>query len=125
SYATSDGTATAGSDYTAASGVLNFAVGQVNATFTITILNDSAIEGPETIFVTLSNPTGSTIPFQAVATVTIDDDDDISPTFQEGANSYTGTQDTYIWAASPGVGQDSPFQYGVDFDEGNFPLWGL
>jgi hypothetical protein len=58
-YATSDGTATAGQDYTAASGTLSWAAGDESAkTFTVPILNDTTAEGAETIQLTLSNPTG-------------------------------------------------------------------
>src|SRR5262249_40058565 len=46
-YATSNGSATAGSDYTAASGTLTFAIGDTSKTFTIPITNDTAVEDPE------------------------------------------------------------------------------
>ncbi|HKE60428.1 MAG TPA: Calx-beta domain-containing protein, partial [Pyrinomonadaceae bacterium] len=73
-YATSDGTATAGSDYTATSGTLNFADGELSKTFTIPILDDDIFEGNETINVTLSNPTGGpTLGTPATAVVTIND----------------------------------------------------
>src|SRR5262249_42554006 len=57
-YATSDGTATAGSDYTASSGTLNFAVGETSKTFTVPIIDDTTVEGDETVNLMLSNPTG-------------------------------------------------------------------
>src|SRR5262249_4675679 len=40
-FETSNGTATAGSDYTATSGTLNFAAGETSQTFTIAILDDT------------------------------------------------------------------------------------
>ena len=76
SYATSNGTATAGSDYTATSGTLTFAVNQTTKTFTIPITNDTAVEGNETINLTLSNPTGgAALGAQSTAQVTISDND--------------------------------------------------
>ena len=55
SYATQDGTATAGSDYTAASGSLTFNAGDTSQTVEITVLTDSDEEGQETLTLTLSN----------------------------------------------------------------------
>jgi Tol biopolymer transport system component len=54
-YATSDGTAQAGSDYIAASGTLNFVAGQLTQTFTVHISDDALTEGGETINLALSN----------------------------------------------------------------------
>ena len=59
SYATSNGTATAGSDYTATSGTLSWANGDTaNKTFSVPIIDDSVYEGNETVNLTLSSPTG-------------------------------------------------------------------
>jgi hypothetical protein len=58
-YATSDGTATAGTDYTAAAGTLTFGVGETVKTFTVPITDDADPEGVETLNVTLSNPSPS------------------------------------------------------------------
>ena len=60
-YATSDGTATAGADYTAASGTLSFSAGETSKTVTVTVLNDAHDEGSETMTLTLSNATGAVI----------------------------------------------------------------
>ena len=60
-YATSDGAATAGDDYTAASGTLNFGVGDTRRTVTVTILDDTVEDGGETFKLTLSNPAGAYI----------------------------------------------------------------
>jgi len=57
-FATSDDTAIAGLDYTTTNGTLTFLPGQTTATFTVPILNDSLVEGPDTVNLTLSNPTG-------------------------------------------------------------------
>src|SRR5436309_3046821 len=58
-YATSDGTATAGQDYTAVSGTLSWADGdEGRKAILIPIVNDSIVEGSETVHLTLSAPTG-------------------------------------------------------------------
>jgi predicted extracellular nuclease/Ca2+-binding RTX toxin-like protein len=73
-YATADGTALAGSDYTATSGTLSFADNQTTATVTVAINNDGTPELNETLFLNLSNPTGVTIADgQAVGTIQNDD----------------------------------------------------
>jgi streptogramin lyase len=60
-YATADGTAVAGSDYAAASGMLTFAPGQTTRTILVPTLDDHISEPTETYFVKLSNPVGATI----------------------------------------------------------------
>jgi len=56
-YETSNGTATAGSDYEATSGTLTWIDGETSSkTFTVTITDDSTTEGNETVNLTLSNP---------------------------------------------------------------------
>ncbi|MBF0212767.1 MAG: DUF4347 domain-containing protein, partial [Magnetococcales bacterium] len=60
-YATSNGTATAGSDYASASGTLTFAPGEVLKTFNVTISGDTTSESTETFTATLSNPGNATL----------------------------------------------------------------
>jgi Calx-beta domain/RTX calcium-binding nonapeptide repeat (4 copies) len=74
SYATADGTATGGSDYTATSGTLVFAPGQTSKTVAVPILGDTAYEADETFTLTLSNPVNATLG-TATATGTITNDD--------------------------------------------------
>jgi uncharacterized delta-60 repeat protein len=57
-YATSDGTAKAGTDYSAASGTLQFAAGETSKTINIAIIDDGLVEGDELLGVALSNATG-------------------------------------------------------------------
>lgn len=73
---TSDGTATAGSDYVPLSETLTFAPGETEKTLTVQIINDDVLEPAETFHLTLSGPTGnSTLGGQSSATLTIGDDD--------------------------------------------------
>ena len=60
-YATQDGTAVAGSDYTAASGTLQFDPGMTSHTIRVAVLNDTAVEPPETFAVELSDPVRATL----------------------------------------------------------------
>ncbi|MCY4129552.1 MAG: fibronectin type III domain-containing protein [Gammaproteobacteria bacterium] len=75
-YATSDDTATAGVDYTAASGTLSFATGDTSKTLEVTIANDDHDEGAETFTLTLSQPSGAgSYLADATATGTIENSD--------------------------------------------------
>lgn len=58
-YETMNGTALAGSEYTAAKGTLTFSSGETQKTFTIPITNNSSIEGMKTVNLSLKNPTGA------------------------------------------------------------------
>jgi hypothetical protein len=73
--ACSDGTATGGSDYVAASGVLTFTPGITIQTFDVDILGDIQKEGDETAILTLSNPCNAILGPNNPATLTIVDDD--------------------------------------------------
>jgi hypothetical protein len=75
-YATSDGSATAGSDYTAGTGTLTFDEGVTSQSFSVAILDDELVEGDEAFNVTLSNVVGgASLGTPATANVTITDDD--------------------------------------------------
>ena len=79
-YATSNDTALHPSDYTSTSGSLNWADGDVTAkTFAVTIVDDSDPESSERFNVTLSNAQTASLGTPSNATVTITDDDDITP----------------------------------------------
>ncbi len=58
-YATADGTATAGEDYTATGGTLVFAPGETEQTVSVAILDDAVDEGKEHFLLRLSNPQGA------------------------------------------------------------------
>ena len=87
-YATADGTATAGADYTAGSGTLTFRAGTTTATIDVPILDDSTGEEPETFTVTLSNATRARLS-ASFATGTIADDDDSTITDPVGPGNST------------------------------------
>ena len=73
-YATADGTATAGSDYTAVSGTASFPVGETAVVVTVPVLGDTVEEGDETLTLSLSNAVGAPIAFgQGRGTIRNDD----------------------------------------------------
>jgi len=76
-YAASNGSATAGLDYTPQSGTITFVDGDTNSkTFTVPIIDDLLIEGNETVILSLSNPTGNAaLGPQSTAELTIIDND--------------------------------------------------
>jgi hypothetical protein len=73
-YATADGTATAGSDYTTTSGTLVFAPGETSKTIAVPIVGDTTVEPDESFTLTLSTPVNATLG-TASATGTITNDD--------------------------------------------------
>jgi len=91
-YATSSGTATAGTDYVSTSGTLNWPDGDsADKTITVGIRNDTTDESDETFTVTLSNPSaGTALGSNASATVTIADDDAPSGGGQAGSGRRGG-----------------------------------
>jgi len=74
SYATSNGTATAGTDYAAGSGTVMFAPGVTSRTVAVAVNGDADVESDETFAVTLSDALGATIA-DATAVGTIVNDD--------------------------------------------------
>ncbi len=94
-YATGNNTATAGSDYGAVSGRLDFAVGEVSKSFSVAITNDVLAEGNESLNVTLSAPIGAGLGTNRNAVVIITDDD-AAPTLKVAfsAVSYSKNEST-------------------------------
>jgi hypothetical protein len=74
-FATADGTAKAGTDYTATSGDLTFAPGQTSKSVPVTIRGDATKEAAETFSLKLSGPTADYTLKTAVGTGTITNDD--------------------------------------------------
>ena len=75
-YATSDGTATAGADYTATSGTLTFDPGETTQTVSVPVLDDAVDDPGETMTLTLSNAVNAQIA-DATATGTINNSDQL------------------------------------------------
>jgi hypothetical protein len=76
-YGTSSGTAIAGTDFTAVSGILNFADGETSKTISVPLIDDAIFEGDVNAWftVSLSNPTGGANLGTASIAVSIADND--------------------------------------------------
>jgi hypothetical protein len=100
----SNGTATAGKDYNSTPITVNFASGETEKTLAIPIFDDTLVENPETINITLTNPTGgATLGAQNTATLTILDND-ISLQFSQPTFSVTeGATEAEITVTRSGV----------------------
>jgi hypothetical protein len=89
-YATSDGTAEAGTDYPAMSGTLTYADGvSGNQTISIPITDDGTVELAEAFTVTLSNVSGATLGANSSATVNIVNDSAALPITDGNAQRIT------------------------------------
>ncbi len=118
-YATSNGTATAASDYASATGTLTFAPGETTKTIQVTVNGDTAVEGNETVNLTLSSPTGATIADgSAVGTITNDDVAVVVPTLtvadatvaegNSGTKVMTFTVTLFLGCQQRGDGRPTP-----------------
>ena len=110
-YATSNGTATAGADYTATSGSLTIAAGATTATFNVAVLADSLNEADETVTLTLSGVSSSTATISdATGTLTITNESgnddppsvDFNTTSSNGAESASSKALTVDLSAASG-----------------------
>ena len=101
-YASANQTATAGTDYQAASGTISFAPGVLTRTVSIGVLGDTAVETDETFVVSLSGAVGATLADgQAVGTISDDDAPSLARTelghgsaLWEDASAATGAAGT-------------------------------
>ena len=74
SYATANGTATAGSDYIAASGTGSFAPGEVEKPVVVLVIGDTVDETQETFFLDISNVQNATVSSNRGNGFIVDDD---------------------------------------------------
>ena len=104
-YATADGTATAGVDYTATSGSVVLRRGTINTFIAVPVLNDAVEDDGETFTLTLSNVSGAEIA-----------DGEAVGTIRDGAAEPVRPVSTGpLWSADMSV---------VDFGNGSIGAWG-
>lgn len=80
-WVSSNGSASSGNDYTAASGTISFAAGETSKTISIATIDDGMVESSETMTVTLSSPSPGATIGSATGTGTINDNDLTPPSF--------------------------------------------
>ena len=113
-YATMDGTAVEGSDYTAASGTLTFSPGTTSRTIRVSTREDQAKEPDEERFtVVLSNPDGAEIDV-GTATGTITDDDEAALPSLRIEDTTVEEGDTASFTVKLSVQSDDPVT--VDYE---------
>ena len=115
-YATSDGTAVAGSDYTAASGALTFNAGDTSQTVQVTVLTDSEDESQETLTLTLSNPSQATLD-DATGTGTIENGESSSGIQEDPPAETPVVLLTASFANVPADHDGSNFTFDLTFSE--------
>jgi hypothetical protein len=105
SYATADGTATAGSDYTAKSGSVSLPAGCRCGTIGVPILGDAISEGTESFSVDLSSPVNAVIgDGHAVGTVFDNEGDPTFVVLDASANEAAGTMSFDVWLTKTSSG---------------------
>ena len=112
-YATSNGTATAGADYTAISATtLTFSPGQTTKTFDVAVLADSLDEANETVTLTLSSVSSTASISDATGTLTITDDDATpSLSINDISHNETAANRTFTVTLSAASGLAVTFNY--------------
>lgn len=119
-YATSNGSATAGQDYTATSGTLTFLNGETTKTFPVPVINDTMDEPSETFNVSLSNPTGGALLLApSTATVTITDNDNPPTISITDVSLEEGNSGTTNFTFNVSLSQASGFDVSVNYATAN------
>ena len=106
-YATADGSATAGADYTATNGTLTFTPGETGKTVSVPVLDDAHDEGEETLTFRLTTPSGAVLA-DGEATGTIENSDPLQRAWlarfgRTAATHVTDAVGDRLWG-TPGQG---------------------
>ena len=120
---TSSGTATEEQDYNGGSGTINFAPGQTSVVVSLPTIDDSLLEGAETFSVSLSNPSTGARIIHDTATMTIQDNDTVTPVGETYRvdRSYEAIG-PILWgagAAPLNIDLTSSSNYNTSLDNGN------
>ena len=108
-FATSDGDATAGSDYTALSltGLLSIPAGQTSLMVSVPVIGDSAVEVNEYVNATVSNVAGATLADGAAKGMIVNDDHMMLMSAPADPGAQTGS--TGLSSGTPSITPDGRF----------------
>jgi hypothetical protein len=135
-YATANGTAVSGTNYTAKSGTLSFASGTTSQGVTVTTIDDHVVTGALTMNLNLSSPSGSATisDSQGVGTINNIDSSGGTTTIQlttgtsenlrtvANSHGYTGSSSAnYTFVVGSGVTITGSAGSGIGIDTGSWP----
>ena len=120
-FATSNGTATGGQDYTPKSGTLYINAGNDTATLQVSITNDSSDENTETLYMTLSSTQKALLGDAVKATISITDNDEPSSSHDDDDATYTPRKTSTPTSTATPVPTKSPEQTPAAAEEDQSP----
>ena len=122
--ATSDGTATAGSDYVMRAAAGTIAAGATSYSFAVTVNGDTSYERNETVMATLSGATNATIA-TASSTGTITNDDPLPQNYHLFDTNFTGFTAAGFAPTAPAGGLSSNIWRVVGLSDNTNPAYGF
>jgi Ca2+-binding RTX toxin-like protein len=117
SFATVNGTATAGQDFVGTSGVLTFGPGETSKTISVTVLSDLTAEGTESFFVDLATTSAAGIS-DPRGEITIADDDTLI-SINDVTQSETNTTTTFNFTVSLSIAPQNAITVNYEIGNGN------
>ena len=117
-YATQDGTARAGEDYSARSGTLSFSGSTTQRQVSVPVSQDTTVESGESFFVNLANATGASIARAQGAAVILDDDSPPpsgGPVLREVATGGSTSSNAVATSGPVGAGSGDLYLAAVSF----------
>lgn len=112
-FATSDGTAIAGLDYSPTNGTLTFNPGDTNQTITVPVFFNTNLPALKTFTVNLSNPVNAALGDNA-GTVTINETSPLAPVVAPVSNQTVHAQITLSFIATATNLNDDPMLFSLD-----------
>ena len=118
-WATTGGTATSDTDFTAASDTLTFMPGETAKTVTVQTTEDTTDEDDETFTLTLSSPSNVTLAADPTATGTIKDNDDPPMLSVAGGSAAEGSAVTFTVTLSAAATADVTATWTASLETGD------